>query len=476
MSGSHSSTVTVGGFVLSNFFADSVWVFDPFTSSGAISSFIASYTTSPSDAMFFAETDASGATIYSGQNYLWNWDASLAASVDGTFVGSQIISSTSTGDAWSLTVNLADPLNTAGSLGAILPAGEQILYYGNSVDAFGAFVQAGPTGNGAGSLYSPDMGATIITPTITFTGSGSASLETVLHGLSVNMSLGTSGDYVAVQFHLTDVTASTSTDFVQFVGSPCYVPGTRLAVPAGEADIASLAIGDRVMTATGVARAIKWIGRRAYTAAVIAANPHLRAVTIRADAIAPGMPHRDLMVSPMHALYIDDVFVPAAALVNGVSILRHDDLAPVSYIHIELDQHDVVFAEGLPAETFVDDASRQMFDNADEFYELYGADTAVAAFAAPRIEEGVQLEAIRRRIAARAFAVVTTREGALRGNIERIEGGMLIGWAAGTATVELDVLADDEIVGRVIANRYRADLDFHGINGGRAGFSMALPA
>ena len=70
--------------------------------------------------------------------------------------------------------------------------------------------------------------------------------------------------------------------------------------------VESLKIGDLVMTADGVAKKVKWIGTRAYTAATVAANRHAQPVIIRKDAVAQGMPHRDLQLSANHAVFIDD--------------------------------------------------------------------------------------------------------------------------------------------------------------------------
>lgn len=260
----------------------------------------------------------------------------------------------------------------------------------------------------------------------------------------------------------------------------CYLTGTRIAVPGGEAAIETLKIGDLVLTASGDQKAIKWIGRSTFEAGVLAGNPQLRPVLIRRDAIAPGMPHRDLKVSADHAVVIDGAFVRAATLVNGVSVVRTDETTDLTYIHIETDAQDVVFAEGLPAETFVDDNSRLMFDNAHEYAELYGADDVAATFSGTRFEEGAQLEAVRRRIAARAgVTAAPATSGALRGNVERIEEGVLHGWAAGRdgqSAVEIEVLVDGEVIARTIANRYRVDLDHAGIADGCAGYTVALPA
>jgi hypothetical protein len=354
-------------------------------------------------------------------------------------------------DSWSLTVTL-DSSNSADALE--VADGSTYLATGN--DGIGSFQY------------------------FTVTGIGDSDLQSLIQ--SINL-IGGGNSPFGVTFDLTDTSTTGQGSEAVFTTyyAACYATGTRIALPSGEARVEDLRIGDLVATASGIAKPVKWIGRRGYTAAQIAANPQLRPVIVRAGALAENMPHRDLMVSPIHGLFIDDVFVPAAALINGVSVLRSEALEPVSYVHIELDAHDVVFAEGAPAETFVDDDSRLIFDNADEYYDMFGADEMPRGFSAPRVEDGYQLEAIRRRLAVRAgLPAAAAACGALKGHVERLEGGVLEGWvmdeASHAAPVELDVLVDGEVVARVLANRYRTDLDHAGLAGGRCAFCVTLPA
>ncbi len=289
------------------------------------------------------------------------------------------------------------------------------------------------------------------------------------------------GETFALKFTLTDftgVTPGATTTFTEAFFTTCYAPGTRVATPTGEVAVEDLQIGDLIATTSGAAKPVMWIGRRSHSAADVAKHVNLRPVMVRKDALGGGLPHRDLVISPMHALLIDEVFVPAAALVNGTSIVRSEAAGPVEYIHVELDQHDVIFAEGAAAETFVNDDSRALFDNVSEYYDLYGIAESRGAFAAPRLEEGYELEAIRQRIA--GVAPLAAAPGALSGHVERLEDGVLEGWvmdaANPTTPVELEVLVDGEIVATVLANRYRADLDHAGYAGGRGGFTVAMPA
>ena len=179
----------------------------------------------------------------------------------------------------------------------------------------------------------------------------------------------------------------------------CYCSGTLIATPSGEVAVEELAIGDRVLTVSGAARQVAWIGRRSYDARFAAANPGVQPVLIRAGALGAGLPRRDLRVSPKHALYLDAVLIPAGHLLNGTTILRAPAHEPVEYLHVELDSHDVIFAEGVPAETFVDDGGRGVFQNAAEFAALHpGAPSHPVTYFAPRVEGGHALEAVRRRL------------------------------------------------------------------------------
>ena len=152
-------------------------------------------------------------------------------------------------------------------------------------------------------------------------------------------------------------------------GGHCVLRGTHVLTPRGEIKVEDLAIGDLVNTFDGTAKPIKWIGRRSHGGI----DTEMLPVKIARSALGHLIPHTDLYVSPLHALYIDGILVPAKNLVNGRSIVQCSpaDFDTVDYFHVELDGHDVMFTEGAPTETLLADGKRE-FDNWAKGVELSG--------------------------------------------------------------------------------------------------------
>ena len=178
----------------------------------------------------------------------------------------------------------------------------------------------------------------------------------------------------------------------------CYCPGTLILTDRGEMPVEVLRIGDTVVTAAGKQRPIKWIGRRSYAGRFLAANLNAQPVRFGAGSLGEGLPRRDLRVSPKHAMFLAGLLVPARCLVNGSTITHERGLKQVDYVHVELETHDVILAEGAPSETFLDDDSRGMFHNAGEFVVLYPDAPRPDGYCARRVEQGAELEAIRRQL------------------------------------------------------------------------------
>ncbi len=147
-------------------------------------------------------------------------------------------------------------------------------------------------------------------------------------------------------------------------GVTCFTPGTMIDTPDGPTPVERIEAGGIVSTSGGPRR-VRWVGHRAIDIARHAA-PHLvRPIRIRRDAIAPGRPHHDLLLSPDHAILVRDVLVPARLLVNHASISVEERVSKVTYYHIELDAHGLLLAEGLEAESYLDTGNRGLFANGE---------------------------------------------------------------------------------------------------------------
>ncbi len=146
-------------------------------------------------------------------------------------------------------------------------------------------------------------------------------------------------------------------------GVICFTPGTMIRTPDGPRPVEELHEGDRVSTKDDGAQQIHWIGQRRMSGARLYAMPDLRPVRIRAGALGEGEPEGDLLVSPQHRLLIGgaaaqmlfntpEVLVTARDLVNDHNILVDHTLREVTYIHLLLERHQVLWANGIETESF----------------------------------------------------------------------------------------------------------------------------
>jgi hypothetical protein len=146
---------------------------------------------------------------------------------------------------------------------------------------------------------------------------------------------------------------------------PCFGAGTRLLGWRGEIAVEDVRVGDRLVTVRDggpTDRPVIWTGRRHVVVARHANPSEVRPIRICAGALAAGVPERDLLVSPHHALYLDRLLFEAASLVNGRTIFADFNIHEITYHHVELDAHDIVLAEGCAAESYLDTGTKQDFE------------------------------------------------------------------------------------------------------------------
>lgn len=146
-------------------------------------------------------------------------------------------------------------------------------------------------------------------------------------------------------------------------GVICFTPGTRISTPEGPRRIEDLREGCQVQTRDNGTQEIQWIGSRRMTGARLFAMPKLRPIRIRAGALGIERPDQELLVSPEHRMLVrghtaralfntDEVLVAAQDLVNGGSIAVDHALREVTYVHLLLPCHEVIWANGVETESF----------------------------------------------------------------------------------------------------------------------------
>lgn len=158
-------------------------------------------------------------------------------------------------------------------------------------------------------------------------------------------------------------TSSVRTESGQRVSqTPCFTAGTLIKTIEGDVRAEDLRPGDRVLTRDNGYQPLVWCGTRELSADELADRPDLIPVHIKVGAMAPGVPERDLLVSPEHRILLsnhqikdwfqaDEVLIGARHLVcyPGIELAKAES---VTYVHFMCAQHEIVLAEGCWSESF----------------------------------------------------------------------------------------------------------------------------
>ena len=211
--------------------------------------------------------------------------------------------------------------------------------------------------------------------------------------LTVTLTAGSTVDF-AVETGATYTNLSTG--LAATISAMCFLAGTLIAGPDGETPVERLSVGDMICTASGEIRPIVWIGK----GRVLAARGRRNAATpviVRKGALGENVPHHDLRVTKGHSFYFDEVLIPAEFLVNDRSVLWDDHAQEFTLYHIELGTHDVLLANGAPAESYRDDGNRWLFQNANSGWGLPPREPC-----APVLTGGPLVDRVWRRLLERA--------------------------------------------------------------------------
>jgi hypothetical protein len=195
----------------------------------------------------------------------------------------------------------------------------------------------------------------------------------------------------------------------------CFLADTQIRTPAGEVAVEMLRPGEQVTTLVEgqeVPRTIKWLGHRRIDLTSHPRPETVAPICIEHDAFADGIPHRDLLVSPDHAIFVDGMLICARQLVNGTTIRQELSWTAVDYYHVELDQHAILLAEGLPAESYIDTGNRGFFANSGQLMMLHPDLTDVSDYptreagsCAPFASDEASVRPVWQRLTERAAAI-----------------------------------------------------------------------
>jgi hypothetical protein len=243
------------------------------------------------------------------------------------------------------------------------------------------------------------------------------------------------GTVVLTMDHITSAT----NQFVasgQVIEAVCYARGTMIATPGGELPVEKLRPGKQVIALVDgkeVAQTVTWLGHRRIG---LAGHPRLETVApirILRGAFADNVPHRDLVVSPDHAIFVDSKLICARQLVNGTTVRQELDWTAVDYYHVELDEHAILLAEGLPAESYIDTGNSGFFANSGAPIVLHpdltddtNCPTREAGSCAPFVWDEASVRPVWQRLADRAAVIgrpvsqrATTTDACLRLRTDR---------------------------------------------------------
>ncbi len=190
----------------------------------------------------------------------------------------------------------------------------------------------------------------------------------VKNGAATVATLRISGDYTGAAF---TVVPSGSGSTITVAGvPPCFAEGTRVLTPRGAVPVERLREGDTVLTVSGARQRIQWVGYRHVDCRRHIDRARALPIRIARHAFGENRPKRPLLLSPDHSVFVESVLIPIKFLVNGSTIIQVE-VDAVSYFHIELERHDVLLAEGLPAETYLETGGRNAFANGGGTMQLH---------------------------------------------------------------------------------------------------------
>lgn len=205
-------------------------------------------------------------------------------------------------------------------------------------------------------------GSTAVTLSMTANGDGTYSLTGTIPAWGnktfvISSSVTLAGNLTPSDFTVTTDSANTTV--------VCFLAGSMIRTPTGDVAVEDIRVGDEVVAyinGEAVVRPVVWAGcKRATVRAYLPDDEAGYPVRVKQDAIAEGVPYKDMLITPDHCLFFDGRFVPVRMLVNGTSIFYDRSILSYDYYHIETDEHSVILADGMLTESYLDTGNRMSF-------------------------------------------------------------------------------------------------------------------
>lgn len=162
------------------------------------------------------------------------------------------------------------------------------------------------------------------------------------------------------------------TNYYLYPNAPvvCYAKGTLILTKHGFTPIENIKAGDKIVTKGKIKKnmngprnfkiePVMWISKFK----VINLNSSSRPICIKKDTLGENYPFKDLYVSPEHSLFLNGKMVLAKNIVNEETIYQDKECKNVEYYHLECEEHSLIIANGILAESYFDSNNRDVFEN-----------------------------------------------------------------------------------------------------------------
>lgn len=289
----------------------------------------------------------SGSTINIGYSGTYNGNTQLISLLQGTTVNFTTGGGTLVLNGGGTLISLSGTTITGYD-----PAKDTIELQ-NTIAAISGYVIANNGGNSRTITLNDSNGNKVASYTVTI--ADGANVPAGVYSNAVN-----SQDLATNPLKITYANGNT------YIGA-CFLAGCMIRMTSGDVAVEDIRIGDEVITFdwrnnTDIVRPVVWVGQLHVN--VRRDLPDDEAgwpVRILKDAIADGVPYKDMLITPEHCLFFDGSFVPVRMLVNNRSIFYDKTISSYTYYHIETERHSVIWGDGMLTESYLDTGNRGSF-------------------------------------------------------------------------------------------------------------------